>query len=144
MGDQFNLERFVAAQDGGGTYQHAFEELRRGRKRGHWIWFVFPQLAGLGFSLMSERYAIRSLDEACAYLRHPVLGQRLVECAEALLELGGDDPVAVMGTIDALKLRSSMTLFAAAPDANPVFERVLTRYYQGRPDPLTTRLLQGG
>jgi uncharacterized protein (DUF1810 family) len=143
VGDPFELERFVAAQDGGQTYQHALVELRLGRKREHWIWFVFPQLAGLGSSSMSKRYAIRSLDEACAYLRHPVLGQRLVECAEALLELDGDDPVAVMGTIDALKLRSSMTLFAGAPDANPAFERVLARYYRGQPDPMTTRLMHG-
>jgi uncharacterized protein (DUF1810 family) len=143
-GDPFELERFVAAQDGGQTYQQALVELRLGRKREHWIWFVFPQLAGLGSSSMSERYAIRSLDEARAYLQHAVLGGRLVECAEALLELDGDDPVAVMGTIDALKLRSSMTLFAAAADANPVFERVLARYYRGQPDPVTTRLLHGG
>ena len=93
---------------------------------------------------MSERYAIRSLDEARAYLQHPIPGERLVECADALLGLDGDDPVAVMGTIDALKLRSSMTLFAGALDAKPVFERVLARYYQGQPDPVTMRLLHGG
>src|ERR1700722_13382822 len=98
-GDSFQLERFVAAQDEGQTYQQALVELRLGHKRGHWIWFVFPQLAGLGSSLMSERYAIRSLDEARAYLQHPVLRERLVECAEALLGLDGDEPVAVMGTI---------------------------------------------
>jgi uncharacterized protein (DUF1810 family) len=142
--DPFELERFVAAQDGGQNYQGVLVELRHGHKRGHWIWFVFPQLAGLGSSSMSERYAIQSLDEACAYMRHPVLGERLVECAEALLGLDGDDPVAVMGTLDALKLCSSMTLFASLPDSNPVFERVLERYYQGRLDPVTTRLLQGG
>jgi uncharacterized protein (DUF1810 family) len=142
-GDTFELERFVAAQDGGQIYQQALMELRRGHKRGHWIWFVFPQLAGLGSSSTSKRYAIRSLAEARAYLQHPVLGERLVECAEVLLGLDGDDPVAVMGTIDALKLHSSMTLFAAAPDPNPVFEHVLARYYRGQPDPLTTQLLHG-
>jgi len=144
VGEPFELERFVAAQDGGQNYQQALVELRHGHKRGHWIWFVFPQLAGLGSSSMAERYAIRSLDEARAYLQHPVLGERLVECAEALLGLDGDDPVAVMGTIDALKLRSSMTLFTSPPGANPVFERVLARYYLGRPDPVTMRLLLHG
>jgi uncharacterized protein (DUF1810 family) len=143
-GDPFELERFVTAQDGGHAYQQALMELRDGHKRGHWIWFVFPQLAGLGSSSISERYAIRSRDEAHAYLQHLVLGKRLVECAEALLELHGDDPVAVMGTIDSLKLRSSMTLFASVPDANPVFERVLARYYHARPDLVTRQLLDGG
>ncbi len=143
-GDRVELERFVAAQDRAQNYRQALSELRHGHKRGHWIWFVFPQLAGLGSSSMSEHYAIRSLDEARAYLQHPVLGERLVECAEALLGLDGNNPAAVMGTIDALKLRSSMTLFASAPDANPVFERVLARYYQGQPDPVTMRLLHGG
>jgi uncharacterized protein (DUF1810 family) len=143
-GDPFGLERFVAAQDGGQTYQQALMELRHGHKRGHWIWFVFPQMAGLGSSAMSARYAIRSLDEAHAYLQHPVLGKRLVECAEALLELDGDDPVPVMGTIDSLKLRSSMTLFASVPDANPVFQGVLARFYDAQPDLVTRRLLDGG
>jgi uncharacterized protein (DUF1810 family) len=133
-GDPFGLERFVAA----------LMELRHGHKRGHWIWFVFPQMAGLGSSAMSARYAIRSLDEAHAYLQHPVLGKRLVECAEALLELDGDDPVPVMGTIDSLKLRSSMTLFASVPDANPVFQGVLARFYDAQPDLVTRRLLDGG
>jgi uncharacterized protein (DUF1810 family) len=142
-GDPFELERFVAAQDEGQTYQQALMELRHGHKRGHWIWFVFPQLAGLGSSSMSERYAMRSRDEARAYLQHPVLGKRLVDCAEALLELDSDDPVAVMGTVDSLKLRSSMTLFASVPDANPVFERVLARFYHAQPDVLTQRLLDG-
>lgn len=143
-GDPFELQRFVAAQDEGQTYQQALTELRNGHKRGHWIWFVFPQLAGLGSSSMSERYAIRSRDEAHAYLQHLVLGKRLVECAEALLELDGDDPVSVMGTIDSLKLCSSLTLFASVPDANPVFERVLTRFYHAQPDLVTRRLLDGG
>jgi uncharacterized protein (DUF1810 family) len=143
-GDPFELERFVAAQDQGRTYQQALMELRDGHKREHWIWFVFPQLAGLGSSSMSTRYAIRSRDEANAYLQHLVLGKRLVECAEALLELDGDDPVAVMGLVDSLKLRSSMTLFASVPDANPVFERVLARFYHAQPDLVTRRLLDGG
>ena len=102
------LERFVAAQDHGGAYEQALAELRAGVKRGHWIWFVFPQIAGLGFSEMSRRYGISSRDEAGAYLAHPVLGPRLIACAQALLELPGDDPAAVMGELDAVKLRSSM------------------------------------
>jgi len=123
------LRRFVEAQDRGGTYPQALAELQGGRKRGHWIWFVFPQAAGLGASEMSRRYAIASGEEAAAYLAHPVLGARLIECAEALLALPGSDPVAVMGELDALKLRSSMTLFAQVDGADPVFRRVLDRYF---------------
>ena len=142
--DPFDLQRFRAAQEQGGSYTTALAELRAGRKRGHWIWFVFPQLDGLGSSPMARRYAIRSLDEARAYLQHLVLGKRMVECAEALLELDGDDPVALMGTIDSLKLRSSMTLFASVSGANPVFERVLARFYHGEPDLVTQQLLDCG
>jgi uncharacterized protein (DUF1810 family) len=119
-GGRFDLQRFVDAQDRGGAYERALAELQQGRKRGHWIWFVFPQIAGLGTSEMSRRYAIASLEEASAYLAHPLLGRRLVECAEALLELPGRDPVAVLGGIDALKLRSSMTLFAHVDRADAV------------------------
>jgi uncharacterized protein (DUF1810 family) len=123
------LQRFVDAQDRDSTYTQALSELRAGRKRGHWIWFVFPQLAGLGTSQMSRRYAIGSAEEASAYLAHPVLGPRLVECAQALLALPGNDPVAVMGELDAVKLRSSMTLFARADGADRAFEQVLARYF---------------
>src|SRR6201999_1263089 len=111
-GERFELERFVRAQDRDGLYASALAELRAGRKRGHWIWFVFPQVAGLGSSHMSRRFAIRSMEEARAYLEHPRLGPHLIESAEALLELSGSDPVEVMGELDALKLHSSMTLFA--------------------------------
>ncbi|HUY58310.1 MAG TPA: DUF1810 domain-containing protein [Solirubrobacteraceae bacterium] len=142
-GDGFDLQRFVDAQDRGGAYEHALSELRQGRKRGHWIWFVFPQLAGLGSSEMSRRYAIASLEQAGAYLAHPLLGPRLVECAEALLELPGRDPVAVLGEIDALKLRSSMTLFACVDRAPPLFARVLTRYYDRVTDEATEQRLGG-
>lgn len=142
-GDQFDLQRFVDAQDRGGAYGHALSELREGRKRGHWIWFVFPQIAGLGSSEMSRRYAIASLDEASAYLAHPLLGPRLVECAEVLLELPGSDAVAVLGEIDALKLRSSMTLFAHVERAASAFTRVLTRYYDGITDAATEQRLGG-
>jgi uncharacterized protein (DUF1810 family) len=142
-GDHLDLQRFVDAQDRGGAYELALAELRQGRKQGHWIWFVFPQIAGLGSSEMARFYAISSLEEASAYLAHPLLGPRLVECAEVLLELPGRDPVAVLGEIDALKLRSSMTLFAHVDRAAPVFTRVLTRYYDGVTDAATEQRLGG-
>ena len=133
----FDLERFVRAQDAGRTYGTALAELRAGRKRGHWMWFVFPQIAGLGSSSMAQRYAIGGLDEAKAYLAHPVLGPRLVEAAEALTGPGTTDPVAVLGGIDAMKLRSSMTLFSRADPDQPVFRAVLDRCFGGEEDPAT-------
>lgn len=142
MDDRFDLRRFVDAQDSGGAYDGALRELRAGRKTGHWIWFVLPQIAGLGFSGMSRRYAISGREEARAYLDHPVLGARLVECARALLALKGDDPVAVMGGIDAQKLRSSMTLFTRA-GGDGAFEEVLGRYFGGREDEATVSRLGG-
>jgi uncharacterized protein (DUF1810 family) len=132
------LEHFVAAQDAHGTYDDALGELRRGRKSTHWMWFVFPQLAGLGRSATAQRYALDGLDAARAYLAHPVLGPRLRECAHALLALPGSDPVAVLGAVDAQKLQSSMTLFALA-GAEAVFRDVLDRYFDGALDPGTTR-----
>jgi uncharacterized protein (DUF1810 family) len=140
VSDAFDLERFVRAQDGG-VYEQALRELRAGAKRGHWMWFVFPQVAGLGSSPMAQRYAISGLEEAHAYVTHPVLGPRLVECAQALLELPGRDPVRVMGSVDALKLRSSMTLFEAAAPDERVIADVLERYYGGERDPATTARL---
>jgi uncharacterized protein (DUF1810 family) len=133
----FDLERFVTAQDAGGTYDRALAELRRGRKESHWMWFVLPQVAGLGSSAMAQRYAISSLEEARAYLAHPVLGPRLLACAEALVELDESDPVRVLGTVDAAKLRSSMTLFARAAPDEPVFRAVLARYFGGEQDQAT-------
>jgi uncharacterized protein (DUF1810 family) len=134
----FDLERFVTAQRG--TYEGALAELRAGHKRGHWMWFVFPQVAGLGHSSMAQHYAISGLAEARAYLAHPVLGPRLVEAALALLDRPGGDPVAVVGPVDALKLRSSMTLFAQASD-EPAFRQVLDKFYDGSEDDATlTRL----
>ena len=138
----FDLERFVSAQETGGSYDRAVQELRRGHKRSHWIWWVFPQIAGLGQSPTSREYAVRGLDEAQAYLAHPVLGQRLREAAEALLAAAGDDPQAILGGIDATKVRSCMTLFAAADPDEPLFGQVLDRFYGGKPDPLTQRLMQ--
>jgi uncharacterized protein (DUF1810 family) len=141
MHDPYNLERFVAAQDAAGTYRRAVEELRRGRKTSHWMWFVFPQVAGLGQSHMSRTYAISGLDEAKAYLGHPVLGPRLLECTSVVASSNAPSAEAVFGGIDTRKLRSCMTLFMRADPAQPVFEQVLDRYFQGLPDAATDRLL---
>ena len=140
MSEPFGLERFVRAQDGG-VYEQALRELRAGAKRGHWMWFVFPQVAGLGRSSTAQHYALSGLEEARAYLAHPVLGPRLVECAQALLELSGRDPVRVLGSVDAVKLRSSMTLFAHADPSQPVFRAVLEQYFGGQEDDATTSRL---
>ncbi len=140
MSDPFDLQRFVDAQDRGSTYDAALAELRAGAKRSHWMWFVFPQVAGLGRSATAQHYAISGPDEARAYLAHPVLGPRLVECARALTGLATTDPVRVLGGTDAQKLRSSMTLFAAVSD-DPVFAQVLDQYFAGvRDDATTSRL----
>jgi uncharacterized protein (DUF1810 family) len=141
MADPFDLQRFVEAQDSGGTYARALDELRAGRKTSHWMWFVFPQIAGLGHSPTAVRFAISGLDEARAYLAHPVLGPRLREAAQALTELPGRSPEYVLGGIDALKLRSSMTLFARAAPDEPVFGAVLEQYFAGAGDPETERRL---
>jgi uncharacterized protein (DUF1810 family) len=136
------LERFVAAQDDAGTFDRAVAELRAGRKTTHWIWFVFPQIAGLGHSSMSKRYAIGSLDEAKAYLAHPVLGRRLVECASVvagLAALNGVTASDVLGGVDAQKLRSSMTLFARAAPNEPLFAQVLGRWCDGVEDRATNQ-----
>jgi len=135
----FDLDRFLAAQQG--IYDGALEELRRGRKTGHWIWFVFPQIAGLGRSEMSRYYAIASLDEAHVYLAHPVLGARLRECASALLATEGRTATEILGSIDAMKVRSSMTLFERADPHEPVFGQVLERFYFGVRDEATIALL---
>jgi uncharacterized protein (DUF1810 family) len=141
MSHRFVLQRFVDAQDQGGTYEAALAELRAGRKTGHWMWFVFPQIAGLGQSPMSRRFAIGSLEEARAYLAHPVLGPRLTECARALTRLPTASAEEVLGGIDALKLRSSMTLFHRAVPGEPLFGQVLDRYFQGVADEATDRVL---
>lgn len=135
MTDPHDLDRFLAAQDG--VHAQALRELRDGRKTSHWMWFVFPQLAGLGSSVMAQRYAIGSLTEARAYLEHPVLGPRLVECARALLAHGDRTALQVMGSPDDVKLRSSMTLFAAVAGSDPVFQQVLDAFFDGEPDPRT-------
>jgi uncharacterized protein (DUF1810 family) len=140
-GDDFNLQRFVDAQDRDGSYERALAELAHGRKQGHWIWFVFPQIQGLGSSQTARFYAISSLAEATAYLKHPVLGPRLATAAETLLKLPARDPAAILGELDAMKLRSSMTLFSHVQDAAPVFSRVLDEFYGGRGDDATERAL---
>ena len=132
-----DLARFVDAQDAGGTYETALRELRAGRKRSHWMWFVFPQVEGLGRSATAQHFGVRGLAEARAYVAHPLLGPRLVEAARALVEQPSDDPVAVLGSIDAMKLRSSMTLFAAADPGQPVYAEVLARFFGGEPDDAT-------
>jgi uncharacterized protein (DUF1810 family) len=140
-GDHFNLQRFVDAQDDGGVYAQALAELRAGRKRGHWIWFVFPQIEGLGSSATARFYAIGSAGEAAAYLGHPLLGPRLIEACEALLALPTRDAASVLGGLDAIKLRSSMTLFAQVDGAPSLFAQLLERFYGGAADPATERLL---
>jgi uncharacterized protein (DUF1810 family) len=133
-----DLQRFVDAQDSGGTYAAALAELRSGRKRSHWMWFVFPQLAGLGRSAMAQRYALSGLQEARDYLAHPVLGPRLRACAQALLDLPVPDAEQVLGPVDGMKLRSSMTLFALAAPGEPAFRDVLTAYFSGEVDEATS------
>lgn len=140
MDDRFDLARFVEAQ--AGVHERALAELRAGRKRSHWMWFVFPQIAGLGFSPMAQRYAISSLDEAAAYLAHPLLGPRLVEAVQAALNSPERKAQTLFGTPDDLKFRSSLTLFAEVPGAADVFRRGLERFFAGDPDPATLLRLQ--
>jgi uncharacterized protein (DUF1810 family) len=140
-----DLDRFVDAQEADGTYDHALRELRAGRKRTHWMWFVFPQVAGLGTSATSRRYALETVGAARAFLAHPVLGPRLLDCVDALLELpdGDDGPSAddVLGDVDAMKLHSSLTLFAQADPSEQRFARALARFFDGALDPATLERL---
>jgi uncharacterized protein (DUF1810 family) len=135
------LQRFVIAQDQDGVYDRAVRELQAARKQSHWMWFIFPQLAGLGRSPMAQLYAISDLAEAQAYLRHPVLGPRLLECANLLTTVGGRSAEQIFGAVDAQKLRSSMTLFGRAAPQEPVFQDVLDRYFEGKEDDATTSRL---
>ena len=137
MDDPYRLERFAAAQERAGTYRQAVAELRAGSKRSHWMWFVFPQITGLGSSAIAREFAIGSLAEARAYLAHPVLGPRLAECSRILADADGATATEIFGPIDALKLRSSMTLFAAAAPEEQVFTDVLAAYFDGKPDEAT-------
>lgn len=138
MDDHHDLERFVAAQ--AGSYATAVAEIKRGTKRSHWMWYIFPQIAGLGRSPTAQFYAIRSIGEARAYLDHPVLGLRLRACVEALQDLTGTTAEAVFGNIDAMKLRSSLTLFVAA-GGDPIFSAALQRWFCGRADEATLQYL---
>jgi len=138
MTDPFDLKRFVRAQDP--VYRDIQEELTRGRKQSHWMWFVFPQVAGLGFSAMSQRYAIASRAEAKAYLAHPILGPRLIECTRLVLAVEGRTINAILGAPDDAKFRSSMTLFDAVSD-QPVFDEALARYFSGERDGATLEIL---
>ena len=137
--DADELNRFIDAQQG--IYEIALSEIRQGQKRSHWMWFVFPQYAGLGISPTSQRYAIKTLAEAEAYLKDPVLGRRLVECAEALLRIEGRSAQQIFGSPDDMKLKSSATLFAHVSPSGSVFERVLDKYFRGERDDKTLRLI---
>jgi uncharacterized protein (DUF1810 family) len=141
--DSYRLARFVAAQDQDATYERAVQELRSGRKTSHWMWFVFPQIAGLGLSAMSQEYAITSLAEAREYLEHPLLGPRLLECAEIVASISGRSAAQIFGSVDGQKLQSSMTLFASVDPGHPVFARILDVYFSGRPDAATEEILRG-
>jgi uncharacterized protein (DUF1810 family) len=136
MTDPFNLKRFVDAQ--APVYEQVRRELQAGRKESHWMWFIFPQIAGLGHSPMSVRFAIASLDEAKAYLAHSVLGARLRECARLTLDVEGKTARQIFGSIDEMKFRSSMTLFARAAPDEEVFQRCLDKYFAGASDPATS------
>lgn len=139
MKKENDLQRFVEAQET--TYARALAEIRSGRKQSHWMWFVFPQMRGLGYSSMAQHYGIQSKEEAAAYLRHPVLGKRLQEISSVLLLLPSSDAHQIFGSPDDLKLRSCMTLFASVPNAPVVFEDVLQKFFGGKKDEATLRLL---
>jgi uncharacterized protein (DUF1810 family) len=141
MDDPYRLGRFVSAQDAAGSYTDALAELRAGQKVSHWMWYVFPQLAGLGSSAMARQYAISSLAEARAYLAHPLLRKRLLDATEAMLAVEGRSAKEILGPIDAMKLRSSMTLFEAAEPGQPAFAAVLDKYFEGARDDRTSTLL---
>ncbi len=141
MDDPYDLERFVVAQDSNRTFERALAELRGGRKDSHWMWYVFPQIAGLGHSPTSRRFAISSLDEAKAYLRHPVLGPRLIESTSAVASTEDRTASQIFGAIDAQKLHSSMTLFLRADASEPLFAQVLDRYFDGIADQGTDQRL---
>ena len=136
--DPYDLNRFLRAQEI--DYEQVVSEIRSGRKRSHWMWYVFPQIDGLGFSSVSRRYSIKSLEEARAYLEHPVLGPRLLECAEAVISIEGRSATEIFGSPDDLKLRSCATLFACVSPAGSVFDRLLGKYYGGERDARTLQL----
>lgn len=134
-----NLQRFIAAQQN--DYAIAVTEIKQGRKRSHWMWYIFPQIAGLGFSETSRYYALKNIDEARAYLDHPILGSRLIEICKELVKLPTSNPTQIFGMPDDLKLRSCVTLFAALPDTDPLFQQVLDKFFSGIHDSKTVALL---
>ena len=140
MKSENNLKRFLDAQER--DYQRALGEIRTGRKQGHWIWYIFPQIAGLGFSSTSAFYAIVNLEEANDYIQHPVLGSRLIETANAFLDIKGKTANQILGSPDDLKVRSSMTLFSLTENTDPVFQAVLDKYYNGKPDEKTISIIK--
>lgn len=142
LGDLFNLDRFVEAQNP--VYERVCAELRQGRKTGHWMWFVFPQIAGLGQSEMTRRFAISSLDEARAYLAHPLLGPRLIECTRLVSAISGRTIREILGSPDDVKFRSCMTLFFLAAADKAAFNEPLLKYYGGKQDPLTLEICRRG
>jgi uncharacterized protein (DUF1810 family) len=135
-----NLDRFIKAQQS--DYDMALAEIKNGRKRSHWMWYIFPQVQGLGLSSMSQHYSIKDLTEAQDYLAHPVLGQRLVAISTELLKLRNNDATAIFGSPDNMKLSSSMTLFSLVLNADPVFQQVLDKFFDGEKDPQTLRILE--
>ena len=139
MKSEYNLKRFLDAQER--DYQRALNEIRNGRKQGHWIWYIFPQIAGLGFSSTSAFYGIVNLQEANDYIQHPVLGSRLVETAKAFLDISGKTASQILGSPDDLKVRSSMTLFSFTENSDPVFQAILDKYYNGKPDDKTIAIV---
>ncbi|BBM85620.1 hypothetical protein UABAM_03994 [Candidatus Uabimicrobium amorphum] len=139
MDDTFHLQRFITAQES--VYTRVVKELKNGRKDSHWMWYIFPQIDGLGFSATTKRYSIKSVAEAKAYLAHPILGQRLCECVELILAVEGKSVLQIMGAPDDLKLCSSMTLFSQMSD-NPIFSQILEKYFAGKLDTRTLEILQ--
>ncbi len=133
------LQRFITAQQN--AYPIALAEIKQGRKRNHWMWYIFPQIAGLGFSETSKYYALKNIEEAQAYLAHPVLGNRLIEICTELLKLTISNATQIFGTPDDMKLRSCVTLFAALPTTNPVFQETLDKFFNGEPDTSTLRVI---
>lgn len=140
MPDNKNLKRYLDAQTG--VYESALKEIGNGRKIGHWMWYIFPQISGLGFSETSRRYALQNRGEARAYLNHEILGARLIEISETLLRLQTNNPIGIFGSVDSLKLKSSMTLFSLLEPTDPVFQKVLDKFYAGEKDPNTLRMLE--
>jgi len=139
MGLETNLQRFIHAQKS--DYSIALSEIKTGKKRSHWIWYIFPQIAGLGYSETSKFYSLKSLHEAEEYLKHPVLGPRLIEISNTLLDLDSDDALSIFGSPDDQKLKSSMTLFSILPATNPVFQSVLDKFFHGLRDAKTLEIL---